>query len=90
MRNWFPPGRCFNPSKPSTASTLMTSGSAPPSVSGADGRAVRDATDDWLVVDYLMRNTDRHYNNFGLIRDVETLVVRPAPILRYGREPVER
>lgn len=45
---------------------------------GADGRAVRDATDDWLVVDYLMRNTDRHYNNFGLIRDVETLVVRPA------------
>ena len=33
---------------------------------GADERAVRDATDDWLVVDYLMRNTDRHYNNFGL------------------------
>ena len=27
---------------------------------GADGRAVRDATDDWLVIDYLMRNTDRH------------------------------
>lgn len=51
---------------------------------GADGRAVRDATDDWLVVDYLMRNTDRHYNNFGLIRDVETLVVRPAPIYDTG------
>ena len=47
---------------------------------GADERAVRDATDDWLVVDYLMRNTDRHYNNFG-----------PAgPDLRHGREPVER
>ena len=42
---------------------------------GADERAVRDATDDWLVVDYLMRNTDRHYNNFGLIRDIETLEV---------------
>ena len=47
---------------------------------GADERAVRDATDDWLVVDYLMRNTDRHYNNFGLIRNIETLAVRPAPI----------
>ena len=51
---------------------------------GADGRAVRDATDDWLVIDYLMRNTDRHYNNFGLIRDVETLAVRPAPIYDTG------
>ena len=51
---------------------------------GADERAVRDATDDWLVVDYLMRNTDRHYNNFGLIRDIETLEVRPAPIYDTG------
>ena len=51
---------------------------------GADERAVRDATDDWLVVDYLMRNTDRHYNNFGLIRNIETLAVRPAPIYDTG------
>ena len=51
---------------------------------GADERVVRDATDDWLVVDYLMRNTDRHYNNFGLIRDIETLAVRPAPIYDTG------
>mgnify|MGYP000134521921 CR=1 FL=1 len=51
---------------------------------GADGRAVSDATDDWLVVDYLMRNTDRHYSNFGLIRDIETLAVRPAPIYDTG------
>lgn len=51
---------------------------------GADGRAVRDATDDWLVVDYLMRNTDRHYSNFGLIRNIETLEVRPAPIYDTG------
>ena len=46
--------------------------------------AASDATDDWLVVDYLMRNTDRHYNNFGLIRDIETLEVRPAPIYDTG------
>lgn len=51
---------------------------------GADERAVRDATDDWLVADYLMRNTDRHYNNFGLIRNIETLAVRPAPIYDTG------
>ena len=51
---------------------------------GADERAVRDATDDWLVVDYLMRNTDRHYSNFGLIRNIETLAVRPAPIYDTG------
>ena len=37
---------------------------------GADGRAATDATDDWLVVDYLMRNTDRHCNNFGMIRRI--------------------
>lgn len=50
----------------------------------ADERVVRDATDDWLVVDYLMRNTDRHYSNFGLIRNIETLAVRPAPIYDTG------
>lgn len=53
-------------------------------VFGADEQSVRDATDDWLVADYLMRNTDRHYNNFGLIRDIETLTVRPAPIYDTG------
>ncbi|KAB8289147.1 protein kinase [Bifidobacterium ramosum] len=51
---------------------------------GCDARAIADATDDWLLVDYLMRNIDRHYNNFGLIRDVETLAVRPAPLFDTG------
>lgn len=36
------------------------------------------------MVDYLMRNTDRHCNNFGLIRNTETLAVRPAPIYDTG------
>ena len=31
-----------------------------------------------------MRNIDRHYNNFGLVRDVETLRVRPAPLFDTG------
>lgn len=51
---------------------------------GCEGAAVVHATDDWLLVDYLMRNIDRHYNNFGLIRDVETLRVRPAPLFDTG------
>lgn len=51
---------------------------------GCDMQAVSDATDDWLLVDWLMRNVDRHYNNFGLIRDVETLRVRPAPLFDTG------
>ena len=51
---------------------------------GCDLQAISDATDDWLLVDWLMRNTDRHYNNFGLIRDVETLQVRPAPLFDTG------
>lgn len=51
---------------------------------GCDAGEISNATDDWLLVDYLMRNTDRHYNNFGVIRDVETLSVRPAPLFDTG------
>lgn len=48
---------------------------------GVGEREIRDATDDWLAV---ATHTDRHYNNFGLIRDIETLEVRPAPIYDTG------
>lgn len=51
---------------------------------GADEQETSDATDDWLLIDWLMRNIDRHYNNFALIRDVETLRVRPAPLFDTG------
>lgn len=51
---------------------------------GADAQDTSDATDDWLLIDWLMRNIDRHYNNFALIRDVETLHVRPAPLFDTG------
>ena len=38
-----------------------------------------------LVVDYLLANTDRHYGNFGFIRDVNTLkYLRFAPIYDTG------
>lgn len=42
------------------------------------------ATNDFLFLDFLLRNTDRHYNNFGLIRDVESFEIRPAPIFDSG------
>ena len=41
--------------------------------------------DRMLVLDYIMGNTDRHTNNFGLIRDADTLEwMGPAPIFDSG------
>lgn len=41
---------------------------------------------DMFVVDYLMKNTDRHMKNFGIIRNVETLDwVRTTPIFDTGQ-----
>lgn len=38
-----------------------------------------------IVVDYLLANTDRHYNNFGAIRNANTLEwIGPAPIFDSG------
>lgn len=34
---------------------------------------VRDALDKMLVLDYIIANEDRHYNNFGFVRNVDTL-----------------
>ncbi|WP_237746166.1 hypothetical protein [Bifidobacterium saguini] len=51
---------------------------------GADRGIEEGAVDDFLFLDFLLRDTDRHYNNFGLIRNVDTLAVRPAPIFDSG------
>lgn len=37
-----------------------------------------------IVTDDLIGNTDRHLRNFGLIRNVETLECRPAPLFDTG------
>lgn len=37
-----------------------------------------------IVTDDMLGNTDRHLRNFGLIRDVETLEYRPAPLFDTG------
>ncbi len=38
-----------------------------------DTGSVRKQLENMLFLDYLIGNTDRHYNNFGLIRDANTL-----------------
>lgn len=37
-----------------------------------------------ILCDDIMANTDRHWRNFGLIRDVETLEYRTAPLFDTG------
>lgn len=38
-----------------------------------------------VAVDYLIRNEDRHWTNFGLIRDANTLeYLRPMPLFDFG------
>lgn len=46
---------------------------------------ITEALDRMIVVDYLIANEDRHQNNFGVIRDAETLEwIGPAPIYDSG------
>ncbi len=48
-------------------------------------RDIRRAMDEILVVDYLIANEDRHLNNFGLLRNPETLEwLGAAPIFDSG------
>jgi hypothetical protein len=46
---------------------------------------VKEAIDKMLVLDYIISNEDRHYNNFGFIRNAETLEwLGFAPIFDSG------
>jgi hypothetical protein len=41
--------------------------------------------DRMMAVDYLIANTDRHFNNFGVLRDSQTLgYIGPAPLFDSG------
>ena len=41
--------------------------------------------DTMLAFDYLINNSDRHYGNFGFIRDINTLkFIGPAPLFDHG------
>ncbi|MDE6603830.1 MAG: excisionase [Lachnospiraceae bacterium] len=46
---------------------------------------MKEFLDYILVFDYLMANTDRHFGNFGAVRNVETLEwIGPAPVFDSG------
>jgi hypothetical protein len=48
-------------------------------------QGIVEALDRMIVVDYLIANEDRHQNNFGVIRNAETLEwIGPAPIYDSG------
>ncbi|WP_295092757.1 HipA domain-containing protein [Ruminococcus sp.] len=49
------------------------------------GVDISAAVDDMIVVDYIIANEDRHFNNFGLLRNAETLEwIGAAPIYDSG------
>ena len=45
---------------------------------------IKDALDRMIVCDDIIANYDRHWRNFGLVRNVNTLACRPAPIFDSG------
>lgn len=54
-------------------------------MNGLDIDYIRDFLSYQILLDYLMTNTDRHFNNIGVIRDSQTLkFVRMAPIFDCG------
>lgn len=51
---------------------------------GCGEQAVREALSKMIVCDSLIANSDRHWRNFGFIRNVDTLEMRPAPLFDSG------
>ena len=52
---------------------------------GISREAALDHFEKMFTCDFILANHDRHYRNFGLIRNVETLAyTRPAPIYDTG------
>lgn len=51
---------------------------------GANEEEVRQRLCSMLVCDSILANTDRHWRNYGFIRNVDTLELRPAPIFDTG------
>ncbi len=45
---------------------------------------IERALSKMIVCDDILANDDRHYRNFGIIRNVETLACRPAPLFDSG------
>lgn len=55
-------------------------------MNGLEEDYVRDFMDYMIMTDYVLTNTDRHLNNFGVLRDTETLkFIDMAPIFDCGK-----
>ena len=50
----------------------------------ADEPLVRTYLSKMIVCDYILANSDRHWRNFGFIRNIDTLEMRPAPLFDTG------
>ena len=46
--------------------------------------AVREALSKMIVCDSILANSDRHWRNFGFVRNIDTLELRPAPLFDSG------
>lgn len=51
---------------------------------GMDEKTVRQTFGKMIICDFILANNDRHWRNFGFIRNVETLEMRPAPLFDSG------
>lgn len=51
---------------------------------GADEESCRTLLSKMIVFDAILSNSDRHWRNFGLIRNVDSLELRIAPIFDSG------
>lgn len=51
---------------------------------GVDEVAVGRSMSQMIVCDALLANSDRHWRNFGIIRNVDTLEIKPAPLFDSG------
>lgn len=49
-----------------------------------DAADIHRALSQMIVCDAILANTDRHWRNFGFIRSVDTLQMRPAPLFDSG------
>ena len=55
------------------------------SLNGIDADYIRSFLEYQILSDFIITNTDRHLNNFGIIRDSKTLrFLKPAPIFDSG------
>ena len=55
------------------------------SILESNGVMCRDFYDMEIMVDFIITNIDRHFNNFGVLRDSNTLqFIKPAPIFDSG------